>query len=432
MNKRNSFLKLKENSDLREILFSGTATFIYKLIGLLLAYLLMLLITTQFGAEVFGRYSITLTLSQILVIVFTFGLPSAIVRLIADPDTFNVLPQSNYLQKGIFLILIAGFAISILLFIFSETLSIYLFKDLRLANYLKLLSLFLVPLMFHEFFSNFFRGKKDFTKYNYFTFIFPNLFFFAIFYILIQYSFLEEITILSYGLSFMLIFIIELIAYAKLKLKSKTNFPINRLLKLSFPMMFSTTLLFLLNWTDIFMLGAMKGSSEVGIYNVAFKIASLGYLIIIAINVVIAPKISELYSKNNMVALKKVIQHSTWFIIVLTIPLMALILLFRETILGIFGIEFLNGETALVIIGCGVLISSISGNVDQILNMTNSHKILRNITFFCFMVNVILNYFLIPVYGINGAAIASLITNVLINAICLYYIKKNLGFFTFY
>jgi len=111
---------------------------------------------------------------------------------------------------------------------------------------------------------------------------------------------------------------------------------------------------------------------------------------------------------------------------------MALILLFRETILGIFGIEFLNGETALVIIGCGVLISSISGNVDQILNMTNSHKILRNITFFCFMVNVILNYFLIPVYGINGAAIASLITNVLINAICLYYIKKNLGFFTFY
>ena len=230
----------------------------------------------------------------------------------------------------------------------------------------------------------------------------------------------------------MLIFIIELIAYAKLKLKSKTNFPINRLLKLSFPMMFSTTLLFLLNWTDIFMLGAMKGSSEVGIYNVAFKIASLGYLIIIAINVVIAPKISELYSKNNMVALKKVIQHSTWFIIVLTIPLMALILLFRETILGIFGIEFLNGETALVIIGCGVLISSISGNVDQILNMTNSHKILRNITFFCFMVNVILNYFLIPVYGINGAAIASLITNVLINAICLYYIKKNLGFFTFY
>ena len=104
MNKRNSFLKLKENSDLREILFSGTATFIYKLIGLLLAYLLMLLITTQFGADVFGRYSITLTLSQILVIVFTFGLPSAIVRLIADPDTFNVLPQSNYLQKGIFLL----------------------------------------------------------------------------------------------------------------------------------------------------------------------------------------------------------------------------------------------------------------------------------------------------------------------------------------
>ena len=432
MNKLNSFLKLKENSDLREILFNGAATFGYKLISLLLAYLLMLLITTQYGAEVFGRFSITLTLSQILVLVFTFGLPSAIVKLIADPNTFNVLPQSNYLQKGIFSILIAGSVISILLFIFSETISINFFKDLRLTNYFKLLSLFLVPFMFHEFFSNFFRGKKDFTKYNYYTFILPNLFFFIIFFILIQFSFLEEITILSYVLSFMLIFIIELVAYSKLKLKSKMDFPIRKLLKLSFPMMFSATLLFLLNWTDIFMLGAMKSSLEVGIYNVAFKIASLGYLIIIPINVVIGPKISELYSKKNIVALKKVVQNSTKFIILLTIPLMALIFLFRKTILGIFGIEFLAGETALIIIGCGVLINSISGNVDQILNMTNNHKILRNITFLCFIVNVIFNYLLIPVYGINGAAIASLITNVLINAICLYYIKRNLGFFTFF
>jgi O-antigen/teichoic acid export membrane protein len=73
-----------------------------------------------------------------------------------------------------------------------------------------------------------------------------------------------------------------------------------------------------------------------------------------------------------------------------------------------------------------------AGNVDQILNMTNNHKILRNITILCFFVNVILNFILIPKFGIEGAAIASLITNVVINLSCVYYIKKKLGFYTLF
>jgi O-antigen/teichoic acid export membrane protein len=431
MNKYFSFLKLKENSDIREILLHGASTFGFKIISLLLAYLLMLLIANKFGADAFGRYSITITLSQLLVMVFTLGLPVAIVKLTSNSNNFNITFQSNYLAKALLITIISSILISLILFSFSEILSIRVFDDIHLKGYFNLLSFFLVPLMFHESFSNFFRGKKDFTKYNLFTFILPYVFFFPIFYFLISYSFQEEITFLSYVLGITVIFILELVAYFKLGIKSKTNFSTSKLLKLSFPMMFSTALLFLLNWTDIFMLGSMKTSTEVGIYNVAFKIASLGYIIIIAINVVIAPKISELYNEKKMSALKKVIHQSTRLIIILTIPIMIILFFLRKQILGFFGEEFLLGETALIIIGLGVFFSSISGNVDQILNMTNSHKTLRNITIFCFVTNVILNYLLIPLYGINGAATASLITNILVNVICLYYIKKNLGFLTF-
>lgn len=431
MNKYFSFLKLKENSDLKEILLHGASTFGFKIISLLLAYLLMLLIANKFGADVFGRYSIALTLSQLLVMVFTLGLPTAIVKLTSNSQNFNITFQNNYFSKTLLITLISGVLVSAILFVFSEFLSVRIFKDLHLKDYFILSSFFLIPLMFHELFSNFFRGKKDFTKYNFFTFILPYVFFFSIFYTLISYSFREEITFLSYVLGIALIFILELVAYFKLGIKTKINFSTKKLLKLALPMMFSTSLLFLLNWTDIFMLGSMKTSSEVGIYNVAFKIASLGYIVIIAINVVIAPKISELYGEKKMETLKKVIHQSTRLIITLTLPLMLILFLLRKPILSFFGEEFLLGETALIIIGIGVLISSISGNVDQILNMTNGHKILRNITFFCFITNVVLNYLLIPLYGINGAATASLITNVLINVICLYYIKKNLGFLTF-
>jgi O-antigen/teichoic acid export membrane protein len=43
-----------------------------------------------------------------------------------------------------------------------------------------------------------------------------------------------------------------------------------------------------------------------------------------------------------------------------------------------------------------------TGNVDQILNMTNYQKIVKNIFFGRLLANVILNFFLIPTYGIEG------------------------------
>ncbi|MDP5001477.1 MAG: polysaccharide biosynthesis C-terminal domain-containing protein, partial [Flavobacterium sp.] len=76
--------------------------------------------------------------------------------------------------------------------------------------------------------------------------------------------------------------------------------------------------------------------------------------------------------------------------------------------------------------------SAMAGNVDQILNMTNNQVLLRNITILSFFVNISLNFLLIPYYGINGAAFASLISNVVINTLCLYYIKKKLGFYTLF
>jgi O-antigen/teichoic acid export membrane protein len=100
--------------------------------------------------------------------------------------------------------------------------------------------------------------------------------------------------------------------------------------------------------------------------------------------------------------------------------------------LSFWGTEAISGGTTLIIVSIGVLFSAMAGNVDQILNMTENQNIFRNITIFSFFVNLILSYLLIPKYNIEGAAIASLITNILINVLCLYFIKKKLGFYTLF
>ena len=196
-------------------------------------------------------------------------------------------------------------------------------------------------------------------------------------------------------------------------------------------MMLSSLMLFLLNWTDIFMLGAMVSEKEVGIYNLAYRLASLAMLVIISLNIVLAPKISQLFKQNEIKELHSTIVKSTRLVILLTTPLVLGLIFFSEFILGLFGQNFIQGKTTLIIIALGVLINVSTGNVDQILNMTNHQKILQNITIFGFILNVILNYLLIPKYGIEGSAAASLVTNALFNLTCLYFIKRKLGFYTF-
>jgi O-antigen/teichoic acid export membrane protein len=154
-------------------------------------------------------------------------------------------------------------------------------------------------------------------------------------------------------------------------------------------------------------------------------------LIIVSISTIITPKIAQLYGENNFEELKKTIQAATRLVSILTIPAVIIIIVFNKMILSFFSPEAIVGGNALIILILGILINAMAGNGDQILNMTNNQNILRNIILICFISNVLLCIVLISFYGILGAAIASLFTNLLLNILCVYYIKKKLGFYTF-
>jgi O-antigen/teichoic acid export membrane protein len=190
--------------------------------------------------------------------------------------------------------------------------------------------------------------------------------------------------------------------------------------------------MYLLNYTNVIMLGIMSNNTQVGIYNIAYKIGSVGFLVIVSVSTIMTPKIAEFYGKGDFDQLKKLTHNSTRLVALFSLPIVLCLILFSSSILSFWGLEAISGKTTLIIVSTGVLFSAMAGNVDQILNMTENQNIFRNITIFSFLVNLILCYVLIPKYNIEGAAIASLTTNILINVLCLYYIKKKLGFYTLF
>ena len=101
-----------------------------------------------------------------------------------------------------------------------------------------------------------------------------------------------------------------------------------------------------------------------------------------------------------------------------------------EFILSIFGYDFVTGKYALLILLFGQLVNVICGSVGYILMMTNKQKKLRNFVFYSAIINIILNFMLIPKYGIMGSAISSTISLSIWNLLSLSYIYKKYGFIT--
>lgn len=294
-------------------------------------------------------------------------------------------------------------------------------------DFISILELFFLISDFSQFRNPILEWKKDFLSYGLSMFIFPNILFFIIVYLFRSLGLNAEFYVqLSYILALSVVGIYLLLKIPLRKVNKKYAY--KNLFKISLPILFSSMFLFISNWTDIFMLGSMVSKSEVGIYSAAYKLATISLIVILTVNIVIAPKIAELYHKKEQNQLKAEVRKANQLMTVLTLPIVAVLLLFRKFFLGLFGLEFLSGETTLILLTIGFLFNAFSGTISPILNMTDYQKIFRNLTLAMAVLNIGLNYFLIPQYGIDGAAFASLLSQLFLNVMAIYYIKKHLGF----
>lgn len=214
--------------------------------------------------------------------------------------------------------------------------------------------------------------------------------------------------------------------------ESKVEFSKKELVTTSFPMMITAVASFVMGNVSLFMLEAFSTTENVGVFSVVLKIALLISLVLTIVNTMSAPKFSELYWAQNYHELQQVIHHSAKLIFMMSLTMAVVIVIFAEQILSIFGDEFVVGQFALVMLIAGQLINAFTGSVGVLLNMLGHQNILRNIIVIVMVLSVILNYLFIPVYGINAAAVISMLGAILVNVSAACYVKAKLNLRTYY
>lgn len=427
-----------KDKDFSELLRGSGLSFFLRFGGLAAGYLLTLIIAHLFGAKGLGDYVLAITVLRLFTLLAKLGLDTTSIRFIASFASQEKWTSIFRFRKKVVTILsFTSVFSSILMYCLSEEIA-----NLINANpdFIQLNAFFVLPMAFFMLHYQSLRGLKRIAEFSFFYRISQALF--SIISIVIIYQFIQdsEVPVYAYLVSVIIVSLLSFLSFQYwLKNRSEGKesaeqeiMRYSTLLKISIPLMFAQSVQFIMVWTDKLMLGAMTTAENVGVYHTAFKLSMFAAVALMSINSIASPKFAEMFGKNDIEGLKKVVHQSTKMIFWTSVPLVTIFFIFPEFFLGLFGEEFKIGVTAFIFLSCGRLISSFSGSVGNILQMTGNQNIYASILLIGAVLNIVLNLILIPLYGINGAALASMSSLIVWNLSMVFVVKKKLGFYTFY
>jgi O-antigen/teichoic acid export membrane protein len=175
----------------------------------------------------------------------------------------------------------------------------------------------------------------------------------------------------------------------------------------------------LLQNTDILVLSRLMSPTDVAIYFAAGKTMSLIMFVHYAVGSAVANRYASLHERGDHDGLRACVREAVNWTFWPSLAAALVILAIGEPVLSLFGPQFVSGYPVMVILVVGFLTRSAMGPAEFLLNMLGEQKRCAAVMLFAACLNIVLNFTLIPLYGINGAAIAtaaSLMTAAFLNA----------------
>lgn len=200
---------------------------------------------------------------------------------------------------------------------------------------------------------------------------------------------------------------------------------IQKVLSYSFPLVIVGFGHFLVQHADRLMLGWLTSSTEVGLYTVTSTLAMVMGILHGSFIAIFKPVTSEAYRNQERQQLRRAYQFvAKWGGTINGIGLLAFVGL-GPWILQIVGNAY-TGESVyyvLLLLSTMYFLRTWVGPTGALLQMSDGHRIEFTNTLIFITSNIILNYLLIIEYGLIGAAVATLVSGLLLNIIQLIEVK---------
>lgn len=428
MNNKNQSAKISKGSSL--ILGLGF-TLAIQVIGLGLSYGTHILFARWLGPAEYGNYTYVMSWGIVLATLARLGLPTTVLRFIPEYEAKN---QWEYTRGLIWMswwvVIAAGVSLSLvgtMVIKALETSIGYAYSEYMLVG------IWLIPLLAVERLQLEMARGINRAGLAYFpsVIIRPILLIGGVYY----FTQIMQLATSKFVIwTLILILIIVLSAQLAIFLKSLSlNFrqaapayQVNDWLRVAWPLLIVSGALILMKQVDILLIGSLLSSREVAFYNSATKLASFAGFFLVAVNMVIAPRIASYYAKKNIEGMQKMItlvaHLSFWPSLIVTL----LLVLYGNFLLGLFGSEFIIVKTELSILAFGNLISAGAGPVGYLMILTGYQVQAVRVYGMTAIVHIILNAIGISMLGTLGAAIATSVSMILWNILLYVLVVKEL------
>lgn len=423
----------KLDVDALDLLKGSGTTFFIRIFGIILLYVFTLIITNQFGADIYGEFSFFILSLKILSLLAMAGMDTYLLRYISDDPQQNKI--SNFIGKGT----IAVLGNSLLLIAVVYLLTVNNFKTFFSDYYyIFLVLLCLFPFTILKMNAQSYRALKNTAMFSVLEFAGIPLLSIIAFYVLKYSSGITDFTpVNAYILAVLLMFFLSLFQWqfkfggallskfwSHVKDIPKTN-------KLAVPFLIAGSSIFFGQWVVALILKYFSGNESLGNFEAALRIGYLLMMPLVAGTTIAAPIFSRKYGQGETEGLKRILKLTTNAIFLITFPMLLIIFIFSDQLMALYGNDFTQSGDVLRILLIGLFFNALTGPISVMLQMSEKQVLVQNVFLATTIINIILSFFLIPKFGIVGAAWCNVIYQILVNGILLIYLKRKFGYLSF-
>ena len=383
----------------------GIANIIISLGGLILLPIL----TKNLSIEEYGIWAQIGVTIGLLVPLTTLALSTAGHRFLSGEKDKKVVSKGFHsIFAVVFLI---SFIVSVLIFVFSRPLSIALFGGTEAEYFVRLAAPLILLGGMNSVALECFLTFQQVKKYSALLILET-----ALQILLISYFLLSGFGVFGAIISLLIIRGIVLILESLLIIPQiGVSLPSYSLIKnylmFSIPLVPSILCYWIYTLSDRYVVGFFLGMASVGIYSASYNIGSIVTLFYGSLSIILLPTLSRLYEENKIEEIKTHLKYLSKVYLMLAIPAaFGLTVLSKSLLITFTTSEFISGFIIIPIIALATIFFNFGAINANVLMLYKKTKTFGLITIVSALINIVLNIILVPLIGISGAAVATLIT----------------------
>jgi O-antigen/teichoic acid export membrane protein len=379
----------------------------------LFKFILVIFAARILGPTGWGSFQYVLSVASTFFILSDWGIGNLLIRDYQQKEDFKEMVHTGSLIRESLAFL------SLLIALISSL----FFENPDFRKVFIILSFFLFLSNLRDYIINFFQAVQKMERQFFIVFIESSLTLILGIIFILKFK-----DILSFALAYFLGMFLSFLYALKLGknflifLKPKINYDfIKYYLVNGLPLVLFGMLGFIFFNTDQIILGKLKGVETVGYYSIAIKII----LILVTFpSLFLASLFPQLaLSVNDRERLKKIFKKSIPFILLISSLIFILIFIFADFLPLLFGEKYIPSIKPLKLLSLILIFLPLTNLFDNFLFSINKQWQDFFITLFCAILNLVLDFLLIPPYSILGAIYATLIaqfTNLILTSLLSY------------